>query len=118
MKFRSTRFRRLMVLVTMVFSVGLEGRGAEESVKSPAVAAALPQVDVELRGVFEGVLPGTEEKNHLSLFARIERRVGFRSDGAVGVSRDHEVSPGMVTLRRLGDGGPDSLLPSLGSSAS
>ena len=67
MKFRSTRFRRLMVLVTMVFSVGLEGRGAEESVKSPAVAAALPQVDVELRGVFEGVLPGTEEKNHLSL---------------------------------------------------
>jgi hypothetical protein len=26
-----------------------------------------PEVDMELRGVFEGVLPGTEAKNHLSL---------------------------------------------------
>jgi len=46
---------------------GLTLRGQDEAALRQVEPDMIREIDVEIRGVFEGVLPGTEEKNHLSL---------------------------------------------------
>ena len=42
-------------------------RGQDEVAMQRGGSDTMREIDGEIRGVFEGVLPGTEEKNHLSL---------------------------------------------------